>query len=99
MRVRLAAALLALVLAPALEAEAVVLGRRAAAVRARARREAGRRARRAGSLGLRGAEGRRRARLDLRADVVEAPPPLRAERDPRLPPERLGHEARHRLRG
>ena len=34
----------------------------------------------------------------LRPGGREAPRPARAERDPRLPPERLGNEARHRLR-
>ena len=37
-------------------------------------------------------------RVVVRATVGEAPRRGRAQRDPRLPHERLGHEARHRLR-
>ena len=43
--------------------------------------------------------GDSRARVVVRAAVGQAPRRPRAERDPRLPHERLGHEARHRLRG
>ena len=88
--------------------------RRAAVLPAGARHEGRRAPRRARPLGLHRAGARsgddaatvpggrpgRPApeRRRLRPGVRPAPRPARAERDPRLPPEHLGHEARHPLR-
>src|SRR4051794_36062291 len=63
----------------------------------RARREAGGRPRRARRVGLRRAGEGGCAGLGVRQAVARAARPARAERDPRVPHERLGHEARHRL--
>ena len=87
-------------LAPARRtADAGVLAGRATDVPADTRDEAGRRPRRAGPLGIHRAGERRRARVRVRAAVGLASRLPRPERDPRVPHERLRHEARHRLRG
>ena len=64
------------------------------------RREAGRRPRRARPLGLPRAGERRSTLASAFAQQwVKLRDRARAERDPRVPHERLGDEARHRLRG
>ena len=75
-----------------------LLGRRAPALPTRARDEARRRPRRARSVGLPGAGERDHTRRVVRPAVGHPARPARAERDPRLPHERVGDEARHRLR-